>query len=130
MINRTNHKDVKRFLNYLRVVRQNAAQTIKRRRAQLRHLLEWADEAPFPRAPDIRPAFPIYLRSARNDGRDRPLAISTRRATCGVARRFFRWAKREHTRRYSSVNLNWTESLRVASGRGTRTLNDHRLVHP
>ena len=51
MINRDNYQAMRKYLEYLLEVRQNEENTIKRRRIQLRHLLEWADEKPFSSAP-------------------------------------------------------------------------------
>jgi len=118
MINRDNYKDVKEYLNYLKEVKRNAAQTLKRRWAQLRHLLEWSDETPLPKAHTIRPTLPAYLEAARNDGSDKPLAPSTVGATCGAARAFFRWAKRKYPRRYRQITDDWIETLRVPKATG------------
>jgi len=126
MINRANYSDIEGYVKYLQNVKHNSADTLKRRRAQTRHLLEWADETPFQEAHTIQPAFTTYLMSARNDGSDKPLAVSTRRATCGVARRFFRWARQEYPRRYKTVKRNWIETIKVHE-RVNSTHSDHEL---
>ncbi len=127
MINRENFFDIQRYRTYyLQNIKRNSASTLRRRRAQTRHLLEWAGETPFPEAHTIQPTFTTYLTSARNDGSDKPLAVSTRRATCGVARRFFRWAKHEYPRRYKTVKRNWIETIRVHE-RNTSTNNNREL---
>lgn len=110
MINRQNYHDVKKYLHYLQDVRRNKRATLKRRRSQLRHLLEWADEAPLSEAHELQPTFPSYLESARNDGRDVPLAPSTRKATCGTVQRFFHWARLRHPRRYREVSPAWIDN--------------------
>ena len=111
MINRDNYHDVNKYRNYLREVKANSESTLNRRRSQLRHLLEWADAIPLSQAHKIRPRFPTYLEDARNDGRDKPLASSSQRANCGVARRFFHWAKRKFPRRYKDITPLWIDSL-------------------
>ena len=113
MINRRNYFDTEEYRLYLDEVKGNSLATLRKRRAQVRHLLEWADEIPFPEAHTIRPTFPAYLKSARNDEKSIPLAVSTRKSICGVARRFLQWAKRKHSARYRSVTLDWIDTLRV-----------------
>ena len=125
MINRDNYKDVKGRLNHLKEIKRNAAQTLKRRWAQLRHLLEWADETLFSRAAAIRPTFPSHLETARNDGRSKSLAPSTRKATCEAIRAFFHWAKRKYSRRYRQITDTWIETLRVPKVTGN--VKEHEL---
>ncbi len=125
MIARKNFLDVQAYLQYLREVKCNVEATVIRRRSQLRHWLEWADGTIFPEAPAIRPIFPVYLRSARNDDSDTPLAVSARKANCGVVRRFLWWAKREYPRRYRPIQENWIETI-VVHERET-CLNAHDL---
>jgi len=112
MINRDNYHDVGRYQKYNAQIKQNTAQTVKRKRSRLRHLLEWADETPLSKADTIRPTFPPYLTTVRNDGRSRPLAPSTIKGICETAQGFFHWAKAEHSRRYRSITMNWIESLK------------------
>lgn len=119
MINRSNYQEVKRYLKYLSEVRQNSQKTVRKRWGQLRHLLEWADERPFTDAPSIRPAFPKYLLTARNDGQDERLAFEGMKATCGTAKRFFSWARMEDAGAYRALTLSWIDTLvppRVAGG--------------
>jgi len=119
MINRSNYQEVKRYLQYLSEVRQNSPKTVRKRWGQLRHLLEWADERPLTDAPSIRPAFPQYLLTARNDGQDERLAFEGMKAACGTAKRFFSWARMEDSRAYRAVTLSWIDTLvppRVTGG--------------
>jgi len=126
MICRENFFDVESYRDYLASVKRNDAQTLKRKRAQLRHLLEWADDITFPNADSIRPTFSEYLETARNDGRDKPLAYSTIKATCGAARSFFRWAKRKFPRRYRPITVNWIETLHPPKMDAT-AIKEHEL---
>ena len=119
MIHRPNYRDVKRYLRYLAEVKLNSQKTVRKRWGQLRHLLEWADDKALTRAAAIRPAFPQYLLTARNDGRDEQLSPEAIKATCGTARRFFVWARMEHPRRYRGVGVVWIDTLtapRVTGG--------------
>ena len=125
MINRDNYHDVKHYLAYLSEVKQNVAETVTRRWAQLRHLLEWADETLFSRAAAIRPTFPSHLETARNDGRSKSLAPSTRKATCEATRAFFHWAKRKYSRRYRQITDTWIDTLRVPKVTGN--VKEHEL---
>ena len=111
MINRSNYAEVKRYLKYLSEVRQNSEKTLRKRWAQLRHLLEWADERPLPEAPRIRPAFPQYLLTARNDGQDEGMSFDGMKAVCGTAKRFFRWARTDNAGSYRAVTVSWIDTL-------------------
>ncbi len=113
MINRDNYHAVRKYLIYLSEVKQNVAQTVKRRRSQLRHLLEWADETPFPQAHLVRPTFPTYLTTTRNDNHGGSLAASTLKGICRTGRAFFLWIKSKHPRRYRSLTTTWIETLQA-----------------
>ncbi|MCP4606011.1 MAG: site-specific integrase, partial [Proteobacteria bacterium] len=113
MINRDNYHAARKYLTYLGEVKQNVAQTVKRRRSQLRHLLEWADETPFQQAHLVRPTFPTYLSTARNDDRDGSLAASTLKGICRTAQAFFFWIRDKHPRRYRSLAETWIETLKA-----------------
>lgn len=117
MINRNNYLLVRRYLDYLAEVKQNDAGTIKRRRIQFRHLLEWADEVPFCDAPDIRPAFPRYLFAHRNDNHLEPLATSTVTRTLSAVREFFIWLKVSSPSQYRKFTDLWIATLRAQKSR-------------
>jgi len=127
MICRENFFDIESYRVYLADVRRNSAQTLDRRRSQLRHLLEWADDVILPNADSIRPTFSEYLETARNDGRDNPLAHSTIKATCSVAQSFFRWATRKFSRRYRHVTIDWIETLRSPTAVVATAITEHEL---
>jgi site-specific recombinase XerC len=113
MINRDNYLMVKRYLEYLEQVKQNESNTLKRRRIQFRHLLEWADEAPFCDAPEIRPAFPRYLLVNRNDNQPGSLAASTVTRTLRAVREFFIWLKLSSPSQYRKLTDTWFATLRA-----------------
>lgn len=112
MIYRQNWLDVQAYLHYLDRVKQLDTNTIKRIRGHLRHLLEWADETPLPKARYIDPTFPTYLLSAREDGKAKPLASASVIKCLAFTRQFLTFAHREWTRRYKTISESWVELLR------------------
>ena len=70
MINRGNWKFVKTYLVYRQDVDQLVKESLRLEESRLYHLLRWADDQHFSKAPKIRPTFPKYLLSARIDGND------------------------------------------------------------
>lgn len=118
MINRSNYLLVRRYLDYLAEVKQNDAATIKRRRIQFRHLLEWADESPFCDVPDIRPTFPRYLATHRNDGHTEPLAVSTVTRTLSAVQEFFIWLKMASPSQYRKLTDMWIATIRAKKSKG------------
>lgn len=121
MINRENYKDTQTYLNYISTAMQRDPKTIVRARACLRHLLEWADDTPFPRAKEIKPIFPVYLLSARNDGKPGQLAPATMKKTCEYSRLFFDFCTKEHPKRYRKINHNWIDSIRPPNSKSIHT---------
>lgn len=121
MINRENWADVNSFLEYSKTIKQVDDKTLLRTRSLLRHLLEWADEKPLPRARDITPHYPVYLLHARNDGKDKPLSPVSMKKACEYARMFFEHMRREHPGRYKGVASSWVDSIRPARARGMQT---------
>lgn len=111
MIHRQNWLDVRAYLHYMERVRQNDPETIKRARSHLRHLLEWADDVPFPKARHIDPTFPSYLLNARADGKDQPLASASVIKCLAFTRQFFAFTRREWTLRYKPISESWVEML-------------------
>ncbi len=77
MINRDNYHAVMGWLKYLADVKQVSPATLKVRRAQTRHILEWADETPFADAPKIKPSLPRYLAQADGNRDGKPLEPQT-----------------------------------------------------
>jgi len=103
MINRQNFLDVRAYLAYSAQTRQNAPATVDRYRKCLRHLLEWADETPFPKSRILDP-FPIYLKATT-------LAPASILKTLMVARQFFTFCRMEYPHLYKPITETWIESL-------------------
>ena len=112
MIIRPNYFDVMAYLEYQEKILQYSYKTIDRKWAHLRHLLEWADSVPLPKAKKIEPTFPNYLESARNDGKAKSLSPASMKRACLEVRSFFKWAKLNRTSKYSKVKESWIETIR------------------
>ena len=78
----------------------------------LRHLLLWADEVPFSRAPDIRPTLPSYLASVCPRGETRAFAPATLKKIVNTNKRFFLWVKATCPREFRGLPKRWIETLR------------------
>lgn len=111
MIHRQNWLDVRAYLHHIERARQNEPETVKRARAHLRHLLEWADETPLPSARKIDPTYPTFLLSARSDGKNKPLAPASIVKGLANARQFFAFARSEWPLRYKPISESWIEML-------------------
>jgi integrase len=112
MINRGNWKLTKVYLQYRVEVDQIGRGSASLEKRWLHHLLEWADDKSFREAESIRPSFPVYLLSARRDGKEGQLSPEYVRKVVGSARRFFKWLA-VHRRGYKSGSAAWLETLRV-----------------
>ncbi len=121
MINRQNWLFVLEYLDYLSSTLLQSEDTVSRRREQLRHVLEWLDNKPFNLAQSINPTFPIYLLTARNDGKKNPLAPTSMRSTCNGARAFFPWGKIRTPRKFTSLSPAWIDTIRPARFHGVQT---------
>ena len=117
----TNRRDVQAFMEYREKVLQNDPATLRVRRHELNHLLLWADDRPFPDATSFDPTFPVYLLSARNDGKEIPLSPKSLNKICQTVRMFFTWSKREYPERYLTIHENWIQSIRPRRASGLQT---------
>lgn len=122
MINRANWQQIRFFIHYLESVKQTDPATVKRARGHLRHLLEWADEAPLWKSRTIDPTFPAYLKTARNDGREISLSPSSMIRCLTQARAFYNFARIEWKVTYRPISESWINTLYVA--RQTRNSAD------
>lgn len=110
MIHRQNWLDVKEYLHHLQARLGRDPETIRKYNGQLRHLLEWADDTPFPLVHRIEPVFPAYLKTARNDGKEARLTHTTIYKTLVTTRAFFQFS-RDAWRRYRTLPLAWIQTL-------------------
>ncbi len=120
MINRENYHLVQRHLAYRKNVMQNDVGTIGTYWQSLKHLLQWADSRSFQDAYKIIPAFPEYLLTARNDGKEKALTPKYMGKALSHARAFFDWA-RLHERGYYTITEAWIQTLQVRKSAGTQS---------
>ena len=111
MINRSNWKSVKAYLAYREKVDQVSINTIKADEGRLKHLLLWADEVPFQKAPRIQPPLSEYLKEARLDEKDKPLSRAYTTKIVRVGIRFFKWL-RSNRRGYKAITPTWLATLK------------------
>ncbi|KAA3642015.1 MAG: hypothetical protein DWQ07_25815 [Chloroflexi bacterium] len=74
-------------------------------------MLEWAGETSFQDAPDIRPALPQYLLTARKDDSGQKLSLAYMQKIIRTARRLFDWLSK-HEGGYRSLTAAWLDTLR------------------
>lgn len=110
-INRENWRDVNEFLYVAEHVNQNDPETLKKYWGNLRHLLEWADSRRFTKAHTFIPSFPVYLLTARNDGKEKQLSPASLRKICENARSFFAFQKDRHPDRYKAILPAWIRTI-------------------
>ncbi len=113
MINRINWKLVKEYIKFRLEVEQISQGSSHLDQDYLRHLLEWANEKSFEQAENIRPTFPEYLKSARLDGKNKPLSQIFIKKTIGSVRKFLNWLilyKRGYTLK---IKYKWLSTLRA-----------------
>jgi site-specific recombinase XerD len=128
MIHRQNWLDTNAYLHHMEVRVGRHPESIRKYRTQLRHLLEWADATPLPKARQIDPALPTYLITARADGKAQRLTYTTIYKTLVTVRAFFEFARLEWPSRYRRLSPSWISLLRPSRlSTPIPTLNDHRF---
>lgn len=110
MINRSNWKLVKKYLEHREHVDQLSEGSMKIERTYLRYLLEWADDASFKKAASIRPTLPEYLLSPDASQRIDKLSANYIKKIISTARRFFEWLG-DYQRGYRFSKM-WLDTLR------------------
>jgi site-specific recombinase XerC len=127
VIERQNWLDTKEYLAHIERIGRNP-ETVKRVRGLLRHLLEWADATPFPKARTVDPAFPAYLAVKRNDGKPGGLSAASMKKACEYARKFFEWIRGEHLQRYRAISGSWIDTIRPSTSHGLHSeFQEHRF---
>lgn len=111
MIHRQNWLDVRAYLDHMERRVGRDPQTIHKYRGYLRHLLEWADEQPFPQTRQLDPVYPAYLVTARADGKPQPLSFTSIKKNLDAVRAFFRYARLEWPLRYRRISESWISLL-------------------
>ncbi|HLF24949.1 MAG TPA: tyrosine-type recombinase/integrase [Anaerolineae bacterium] len=112
MVNRSNYRLFKSYLEYLRSQAQLNDLSIERYWSYGKHLLLWADETPFSQAYEIEPTLATFLASARTVEEGGPLAAATLKKIVQTARRFLTWAKANHAHEFRALPNAWIDELR------------------
>lgn len=112
MINRDNWKVSRVYIKYRRDVDLLSDGSLRFEEDMLRRVLEWADDAPFSQAPDIRPTLPDYLRRARQTDTGKPLASAYVKKIVSAGRRFFRWLSVHRRQGYKAISQAWLDTVK------------------
>ncbi len=124
MILRNNYLLVKAYLKDLMEVYQLSSNSLSRYRFYLRHLLLWAGETPFCQVTTLRPTFPGYVNHLPGRQDDAPLAPVSQKKIIESGKRFFTWAKQNHSKEFEKVSPTWLASLRPPRTRDIRQENE------
>lgn len=127
---RKNYELVQNYLGYQSDEAQNSPKTIKRYWAALRHLIEWAEQTPFADVITKRPSFPVYLRTARNNGIEGTLAPATMEKSFRVVRAFFRYEKETYPELFRKIGINWLKSLQPAKAYSSESRLKSNAYYP
>ena len=112
MIKRENWQLVNDYLEYRQDVDQISKSSKELEETWLKHLLRWADDNSFDRAPKIRPTFPQYILTARLDGKDKPLSAIYVSKVVGAAKRFLEWLRMHRVGYKTKLRLSWLDTLK------------------
>ncbi len=112
MVNRTNYRLTRAFLDHLRQVLQIGPASAERYRAYLRHVLLWADETSMAQAHLLRPTLPDYLAVLAAEAGSAPRAAATQKKIVQTARRLFTWAKLTYPRDFHQLPMAWIDAVR------------------
>lgn len=112
MIDRSNWKASKKYLDYRLHVDQITTGSMKKEQTHLRYLLEWAQEHSYRNASTLRPTFPEYMLSARQDGEDGRLSAVYIKKALATARLFFTWLSDNETG-YKHIKQSWIKTIKA-----------------
>lgn len=125
MINRGNWKLVQEYLSYRKEVDLLSKNSLCLEDTWLRHLLLWAQEHSFEKAPRIRPTLPEHILEARLDGSGELLSPAYVRKVIRSSYNFFQWL-RTHKRGYGLIDQAWLDTLKPP--RMTIEYKEHEAV--
>lgn len=112
LLSRRNWRDTRAYLAHCADVLHAAEGSVRLYRTALDHLLRWATEIPFSKAPDIRPVFPRYLADQGE------LSGNYQSKLLEICRAFFAWARGCYPDNYPGAA--YVETLRpVTDQQGT-----------
>jgi len=111
LINRGNWKLFKEYLRYREEVHQLEKKSVRLEETCLTHVLVWADEKSFKDISNKRPAFPVYMLSARSDGKKGQLSPAYITKVVQTAKRFLEWLS-VHKRGHKTITPHFIDTLR------------------
>lgn len=112
MIDRTNWRATKKYLDYRLHVDQITKGSMKKEQTHLRYVLEWAQDKTFRDVVKIRPTFPEYMLSARLDGEEGRLSAVYIKKALSTARLFFTWLSDSETG-YRHIKQGWVKTIKA-----------------
>jgi integrase len=112
MINRANYKLINSFLAERVEVDQITLGSKQKEVTHLRYLLEWSDHVEFIKASNIRPTFPEYMLTARQDDQEGQLSAEYLKKVMATARRFFSWLVLNQVG-YKVIKASWISTLKT-----------------
>jgi site-specific recombinase XerD len=116
LINRSNYKLTREFLDFLSEIKQLSPGSLHRYRVYLNHFLLWLDETAIEKCETKRPSFSSFLLTSRMDDKAESLGVDTQKKIIQTTRRFLHWLKLYHPRRFKSPPAVWIDSLHPAAG--------------
>jgi site-specific recombinase XerD len=112
MIHKTNWQMMNKYLAYRSEVDMLSKSSMRMQIIQMRYLLEWAQGVSFHHASTIRPSFPEYMLTGRQDGEEGRLSAGYIKKTLATARYFFTWLSENETG-YKHIKQTWIKTIKV-----------------
>jgi len=112
MINRTNWKLTKEYLEYRSNVDLISDGSLQQEETHIRYLLEWAQNKSFLNVKDIRPTFPESLLKYHQDDQNGRLSETYIKKILATSRRFFTWLK-DNKSGYRVIQQAWLKTLKT-----------------
>lgn len=112
MINKTNWKATKKYLDYRLHVDQITQGSMKKEQTHLRYVLEWAQDNSFRDVMKVRPTFPEYMLVARLDGEGGRLSAVYIKKALSTARLFFTWLS-DSEMGYRHIKQSWIKTVKA-----------------
>jgi site-specific recombinase XerD len=116
LINRSNYKLTREFLDFLSEIKQLRPGSLHRYKLDLNHFLLWLDETAIEKCESKRPSFASFLLTSRMDDRNGSLGVDTQKKIVQTTRRFLHWLKLYHPHRFKSLPAVWIDSLKPPPG--------------
>jgi site-specific recombinase XerC len=110
MINKSNWKMTRRYLDYRLQVDQVSPDSMEKEKTHLRYLLEWAQETSFSEVVTHRPTFPEFLLVHRLDGHQGHLSAVYIKKILSTVRMFFTWLSDNG---YKNIKQAWVKTIKV-----------------